>query len=183
VTEPEPEQPEQLIRIILDASAIGEYGRSVHVGDVIAHLGTELALYLDASGDDDLPGIPAFGVPVLALSTAWERADDDKEAQDLILGMLSHPWCVVLPVSQEQIRRSGDLGWEHPLPEWTAEFGSQETAHTLVCAIDHHCQILTKAPEDYALDGNILDGLLVRIPRDGDDWPGLREYWPAGPTD
>jgi len=89
----------------------------------------------------------------------------------------------VLPVSQEQIRRSGDLGWEHPLPEWTAAVGSQETAHTLVCAIDHHCQTLTRVPEDYALDGNILDGLLVRIPRAGDDWPDLREYWPADPTE
>jgi len=177
VTDPEP--PERIIRVILDASAISEYGRSVHVGDVIAHLGTELALYLEASKEDP-PGIPAFGVPVLALSTAWERAAD-KEAQDLILGMLSHPWCIVVPVSPEQVRRAGDLGWEHPLPDWTAEVSSQETAHTLVCAIDHHSQILTKAPEDYAVEGNILDGLLVRIPRDGDDWPDLREYWPADP--
>lgn len=180
MTDPHPEQPEQVIRIVLDASAIGEYGRSVHVGDVIAHLGAELARYLDA-GDDDLPGVPAFGVPVLALSTAWQHAGD-KEAQDLILGMLGHPWCIVLPVSPEQVRRPGDFGWEHPLPEWTAGFDSQETAHTLVCAIDHHCQILTRLPEQYALDGAVLDGLLVRIPRDGDDWPDLREYWPSDPT-
>lgn len=180
MTDPEPEQPERIIRIILDASAIGEYGRSVHVGDVIAHLGAELALYLDA-GEGDLPGIPAFGVPVLALSTAWERADG-KESQDLILGMLGHPWCIVLPVGMEQIRRPGDLGWEHPLPDWTAEIGSQETAHTLVCAIDNRCQILTRTPEDYALNGNILDGLLVRIPREGDNWPDLREYWPTDPA-
>lgn len=177
MTEPDPGQPEQIIRIILDASAIGEYGRSVHVGEVIAHLGTELALFLDAS-EQDLPGIPAFGAPALALSTAWERADG-KEAQDLILGMLSHPWCIVLPVSQEQVVRDGDLGREHPLPDWTTELGSQETAHTLICAIDHHCQILTAMPEDYAVNGSILDGLLVCIPRDGDDWPDLREYWPT----
>ena len=180
MTEPEPAQPEQIVRIVLDASAIGEYGHSVHVGDVVAHLGAELARYLDAS-EDDLPGIPAFGIPVLALSTAWERAGD-KEAQDLILGMLGHPWCIVLPVDAKQVRRSGDLGWEHPLPDWTAEVGSQETAHTLVCAIDHDCQVLTMVPEDYAVDGNILDGLLVRIPRDGDGWPDLREYWPTDPT-
>jgi hypothetical protein len=177
VTEP---APERIIRVILDASAIAEYGHSVHVGDVIAHLGAELALYLDAA-EDDLPGIPAFGVPVLALSTAWERTGG-KQAQDLILGMLAHPWCIVLPVSEQQVRRAGDLGWEHPLPDWTAEIGSQETAHTLVCAIDHHCQVLTQTPEDYAVAGGILDGLLVRIPRDGDDWPDLREYWPVDPT-
>ena len=53
----------------------------------------------------------------------------------------------------------------------------------LVCAIDHDCQTLTRVPEDYALDGNILDGLLVRIPDDGDGWPDLREYWPADPVD
>ena len=170
-------EPEQIIRIVLDASAIGEYGHSVHVGDVIAHLGTELALYLDESGDQ-LPGIPAFGVPVLALSTAWQRADG-KEAQDLILGMLSHPWCIVLPVSLNQVHRAGDVGFAPPPPDWTTEIGAQECAHTLVCAIDHRCQILTKAPEDYALDGTILEGVLVRIPGDGDNWPDLREYWPT----
>jgi hypothetical protein len=52
-----------------------------------------------------------------------------------------------------------------------------------VCSIDHRCQILTAVPEDYAIDGNILDGLLVRIPRDGDDWPDSREYWPTDPAD
>jgi hypothetical protein len=100
VTEPE---PERIVRIVLDASAIGEYGRSAHVGEVIAHLGAELALYLEASPDGPL-GIPAFAIPVLALSTALERAAG-KEDQDLILGMLGHPWCIVLPVDEEQVRR------------------------------------------------------------------------------
>lgn len=59
MTDPE---PERIIRVILDASAAAEYRRSVHVGDVIAHLGTESALYLDAS-EEDLPGVPAFGCP------------------------------------------------------------------------------------------------------------------------
>lgn len=179
MTDPE---PQRVIRIVLDASAIAQYGRSVHVGDVIANLGTELAYYLEAS-EEDLPyAMPAFGVPVLALSTAWERAVD-KEAQNLILGMLAHPWCDVLPVEQQHVRRPGDLGWEHPLPDWTNELGSQETAHTVVCAIGNYCQILSQAPEDYSVEGNILDGLIVRIPRDGDDWPDLREYWPNDPAD
>lgn len=175
-----PEQPARFVRIILDASAITEYGRHEHVGDVIAHLGQELAGYLDVS-EEELPGIPAFGVPVLALSTALAGAAD-KESEDLILGLLTHPWCIVLPVSPEQICRPAEPGWEQPLPDWTSEVGSQEIAHSLVCAIDHRCQILTKVPEDYATaDGNRLEGLLIRIPRAGDDWPDLREYWPVDP--
>lgn len=179
MSQPDPAQhPDKFIRIVLDASAIGEYGRSEHVGEVITRLGQALAIALDTD-EDDLPGIPAFAVPVLSWSTAWERATD-KEAQDLILSLLAHPWCVVLPISPDQIRRPGDLGWEHPLPDWTGEVGSQEIAYTIVCALDHDCVILTKFPEDYELpDGDLLEGLLVRIPRDGDTWPDAREYWPT----
>lgn len=115
---------------------------------------------------------------MLALSTAWERATD-KEAQDLITGVLNHPWCIVLPVTGADVRRDGELGAENPLPDWTAALGSHEAAHTVVCAVDHQCEILTAAPEEYAVEGEILDGLLIRIPRDGDDWPDTTAYWPA----
>jgi hypothetical protein len=180
VTDPAADQPDQIVRIVLDATAISQYGRSVHVGEVIANLGAELELDAGLTEPEALPGVPAFGVPVLALSTAIEQAPD-KHALDLILGMLTHPWCVLLPVTAEQVRRPGDLGWEQPLPDWTAEVGSQETAHTLVCAIDHRCTILTAAPDDYASDGDVLDGLLIRIPDDGDSWPDERNLWPTDP--
>lgn len=183
MSDQEPETPAQVIRIILDATAIGEYGRSEHVGEVIKTMDTELALHLSAGTDDDtddLPGVPAFGVPALALATALGAAGKDRH--DLILAMLAHPWCVVLPVTADQVRRNGFAGWEQPMTDWTAELGNPETAHNVVCAIDHECLILTADPDAYTVDDELLEGLLVRIPGEDDDWPDQRDYWPTSQT-
>jgi hypothetical protein len=148
------------VRLILDTSAVLQFGRSEHVGEPIVSLGEEKVF-------------ARFGVSVLALAVAWERAGD-KEGRDLIVSLTTHPRFVALPVLSEHALRVGDLGGpESPLAVWSY-LGSPDRAHSVLQALDFECQILTAEPDRYD-----LAGLTIPIPGEGDSWPDAGLHWPA----
>lgn len=148
------------VRLILDTSAVLQFGRSEHVGEPIVSLGEERVY-------------ARFGVSVLALAAAWEQAAD-KDGRDLIVSLTTHPRFVALPVLRQHALQAGDVGGpESPLATWSY-LGAVDRAHTVVEALAVECQILTAQPEVYG-----LAGLTIPIPGDGDSWPDAGLHWPA----
>jgi hypothetical protein len=148
------------VRLILDTSAVLQFGRSAHVGEPIVSLGEEKVF-------------ARFGVSVLALAVAWERAADTA-CRDLIVSLTTHPRFVALPVLSGHALRVGDVdGLESPLAAWSY-LGSPDRAHSVVEALDFECQILTAEPDTYD-----LAGLTIPIPADIDSWPTAGPHRPA----